>query len=245
MPGQQAALYAYATAGAPGSVVAYGRVTATVAYSPAAYSSQIDDQFSSAADLGNYTQLQSSVTAGTGEVAPTWSIGGGLASATAAKPWFGFLVSKVAPSSSDSTAEVQVQALDSGAVNNSSGVFTGLVKDADNYVMVWYNSYFHTSGEDLVLNGVLQPSGFQAACCADVTLQPGDHFAVAFSGNTLMSYYQSGSSGPWIELESASVAPLLDLTDAETRAEYHFAFGLRGDSGAMQLSRFQAGSLGS
>ncbi|HEY2239567.1 MAG TPA: hypothetical protein VGI21_12295, partial [Streptosporangiaceae bacterium] len=121
----------------------------------------------------------------------------------------------------------------------------GLVKDANNYVMVWYNSYFHTSGEDLVLNGVLQPPGFQVACCADVTLPPGDHFAVAFSGNTLTSYHQSGSSGPWTELESTSVSPLLDLTDPATRSEYHFAFGLRGDSGVMQLSRFQAGSLGS
>ena len=68
---------------------------------------------------------------------------------------------------------------------------------------------------------------------------------MAFSGNTLTSYYQSGSSGPWTELESTSVAPLLDLTDPATRSRYHFAFGLRGDSGAMQLSRFQAGSLGS
>ncbi|HEY2521995.1 MAG TPA: glycosyl hydrolase family 65 protein [Streptosporangiaceae bacterium] len=243
-PGEQAALYAYAVTG-PGQITAYGRVAATVAYSPAAYGSQIDDQFSSAADLGNYTQLQSSVTSGTGEVAPTWSLGGGLASATAAQPWFGFLASGTAPASADSTAVVQVQALDSGSVNNSSGVFAGLVKDSSNYVMVWYNSYFHTSGEDLVLNGVLQPPGFQVACCADVTLQPGDHFAVAFSGNTLTSYYQSGSSGPWTELESTSVAPLLDLTDPATRSQYHFAFGLRGDSGAMQLSRFQAGSLGS
>ena len=241
-PGEQTALYAYAVTG--GRTVAYGRVAATVAYSPTAYSSQIDDQFSSSADLSNYRQLQSSVTSGTGEVAPTWSIGGGLASATAAQPWFGFLQSGVAPTSADSTAVVQVQALDSGSVNNSSGVFAGLVKDSSNYVMVWYNSYFHTSGEDLVVNGVLQPPGFPVACCADVTLQPGDHFAVAFSGNTLTSYYQSGSSGPWTELESASVAPLLDLTDPATRAQYHFAFGLRGDSAGQQLSRFQAGSLG-
>jgi hypothetical protein len=246
-PGEQDALYAYATTrpAGRGPVTAYGRVSATVAYSPAAYTSQIDDQFSSAGDLANYTQAQSSVTSGTGEVAPTWSLGDGLASATAAQPWFGFLVSGTAPATGNSTAEVQVQALDSGSVNNSSGVFVGLEKDPSDYVMAWYNSYFHTVGEDLVLNGVLQPPGFQANCCADVTLQPGDHFAVAYSGNTLTSYYQSGSSGPWTELESTSVAPLLDLTDAATREQYHFAFGLRGDSGAMQLSRFQAGSLGS
>src|ERR1700761_1887754 len=245
-PGEQDALYAYATTGPAGRgpVTAYGRVSATVAYSPAAYTSQIDDQFGSAGDLTSYTQAQSSVTSGTGEVAPAWTLGGGLASATAAQPWFGFLVSGTAPASGNSTAEVQVQALDSGSVNNSSGVFVGLEKDPSDYVMSWYNSYYHTVGEDLVRNGVLQPPGFQANCCADVTLQPGDHFAVAFSGNMLTSYYQSGSSGPWTELESASVAPLLDLTDPATRAQYHFAFGLRGDSAGQQLSRFQAGSLG-
>jgi hypothetical protein len=244
-PGEQTALYAYATTGpGTGQISAYGRVAATVGYSPAAYSSQIDDQFGSN-DLADYSQVQSSVTSGTGEVAPTWSIGGGLASATASQPWFGFLVSGSPPAADQSTAVVQVQALDSGSVNHNSGVFIGLVKDADDYVMAWYNSYYHTVGEDLVINGVLQPPGFQATCCADVTLQPGDHFAVAFSGNTLTSYYQSGSSGPWTELESTSVAPLLDLTDAATRSQYHFAFGLRGDGGAMQLSRFQAGSVSS
>ena len=46
-----------------------------------------------------------------------------------------------------------------------------------------------------MLNGVLQPPGFQATCCADETLQPGDHFAVAFSGSTLNSYYQREAAG--------------------------------------------------
>jgi hypothetical protein len=138
---------------------------------------------------------------------------------------------------------VDVKALDSGAVNNNSGVFVGLVKDASDYIMFWYNSYYHTSGEDLVLNGVLQPSGFQVACCADVTLAPGDRFAFALAGNTVTSYYQAGGTGPWTELESTSVSPLLDLTDPATLSQYHFAFGLRGDSGEMAVSRFAAGSM--
>jgi hypothetical protein len=246
-PGEATALYAYATTGASGSpgpsrVAAYGRVSATVAYSPAAYSSQIDDHFA-AGDLPSYSQVQPAVTGGTGEVAPGWTVGGGEATAAAAQPWFGFLVSGAAPASPESTAVVDVKALDSGATNHNSGVFVGLVKDPSDYIMVWYNSYYHTSGEDLVLDGVLQPPGFQVACCADVTLQPGDRFAFALDGNTVTSYYQSGGSGPWTRLESTSVAPLLDLTSAATRSAYHFAFGLRGDSGTMALSRFFAGSL--
>jgi hypothetical protein len=242
-PGTATALYAYAAQGkGQPAIVAYGRVAATVAYSPDAYGTQVSDPFT-ADDLSSYTQVRPTVTSGTGEVPPAWTIGGGQASATAAQPWFGFLVSGAAPATPEATAVVNVKALDSGAVNNSSGVFAGLVKDASDYIMVWYNSYYHTSGEDLVLNGVLQPPGFQVACCADVTLAPGDRFAFALDGNTVTSYYQAGGAGPWTELESTSVAPLLDLTSPGTRAQYHFAFGLRGDSGAMAVSRFEAGSM--
>jgi hypothetical protein len=243
-PGEATALYAYATTnqGGQAKIVAYGRVSATVAYSPDAYVSQLNDQFTTD-DLSSYAQVRSVVTNSTGEVSPTWTIGGGQASATAAQPWFGFLVSGTAPTAPEATAVVDVTALDSGAVNHNSGVFVGLVKDASDYIMVWYNSYYHTSGEDLVLNGVLQPPGFQVACCADVTLQPGDRFAFTLNGNTVTSYYQSGGTGPWTELESTSVAPLLDLTAPATLSEYHFAFGLRGDSGEMALSRFMGGSL--
>jgi len=213
-----------------------------VAYSPAAYASQIDDHFTTV-DLSSYALARSVITASTGEVAPTWSVGSGQASATAAQKWFGFLISSAAPTTSQATAVVDVKALDSGATNHYSAVFVGLVKDSSDYIMVWYSTYYHTSSEDLVLNGVLQPAGFQVACCADVILQPGDRFAFALDGNTVTSYYQANGSGPWTELESTSVAPLVDLTNPATLAEYHFAFGLRGDSGAaMAVSRFFAGS---
>jgi hypothetical protein len=222
-------------------VVAYGRVSATVAYSPAAYTSQIDDHFTTS-DLPSYTQVQSVVTSGTGEAAPAWTVGGGQASAAAPGPWFGFLVSGTAPATAQATAVVDAKTLDSGATNHNSGVFVGLVKDPSNYIVVWYNTYFHTSGEDLVLNGVLQPPGFHVACCASVTLRPGDRFAFALSGNTVTSYYQAGGTGPWTPLESTSVAPLLDLTSPAALAQYRYAFGLRGDSGAMAVSRLFAGS---
>ncbi|HSZ39186.1 MAG TPA: discoidin domain-containing protein [Trebonia sp.] len=240
-PGEATALYAYATAG-QGKIVAYGRVSATVVYSPDAYTSQLNDEFTTD-DLAAYTQVSSSVTSGTGEVPPTWTVGGGQAAATAAQPWYGFLVSGTAPATSQATAVVDVQALGSGAVNHNSGVFVGLVKDASDYIMFWYNDYYDTVGEDLVLNGVLQPPGFQVACCADVTLQPGDRLAFTLSGDTVTSFYQSGGTGPWTELESTSVATLLDLNDPATLSQYHFAFGLRGDSGGMAVSRFEAGSL--
>ena len=128
------------------------------------------------------------------------------------------------------------------AINHNSGVFAGLIKDSSDQVMVWYNSHYHTSGVEMVLNGVMNPPGFQVACCADVILRPGDRFAFTLDGNTVTSYYQVNGSGPWTELESTSVAPLLDLTNPATLAEYHFAFGLAGDRGAMAVGRFFVGS---
>lgn len=160
-------------------------MAATVAYSPDAYAPQVSDPFATD-DLSSYTQVRSVVTNSTGEVSPTWTIADGQASSAAAQSWFGFLVSGTAPATPQATAVVDVKALDSGAVNNS-GVFAGLVKDVSDYIMVWYNSYYFTSGEDLMLNGVLQPPGFQVVCCADVTLQPGDRFAFALDGNTVTS----------------------------------------------------------
>ena len=121
------------------------RVTATVAYSPAVYSSQTDDQFSSPGDLGHYPQLQSSVTSGTGEVAPTWSIGDGLASATASESWFGFLVFGTASASGQ---------VDRGGSGISAGQRVGQPQKrrvhragegrGSDYTMAWYNSYYHT-----------------------------------------------------------------------------------------------------
>lgn len=210
-------------------------------YSPAAYASQIDDHFTTG-DLSSYALVRSVVAGMFGDVAPAWSVGGGQASATAAQPWFGILISSAAPATPQATAVVDVKALEGGATYQHSGVWVGLVRDSSNQVMVWYNSHYHTSGEAMVLNGVLNPPGFQAACCASVILRPGDRFAFKLDGNTVTSYYQANGSGPWTELESTSVAPLLDLTNPATLAEYHFAFGLSGDSGAMAVSRFFAGS---
>jgi hypothetical protein len=130
-----------------------------------------------------------------------------------------------------------------GDATTQDSVFTGLVKDSTDYVMAWYNNVSHTSGFDLNLGGVLEPSGFQGSCCADVTLNPGDRFALEVSGDTITSWAEPGGTGPWQELLSTTVAPLLDLADPAVLAQYHFAFGLRGDAGGtMSASGFLGAS---
>jgi hypothetical protein len=55
-----------------------------------------------------------------------------------------------------------------------------------------------------------------AACYTPMLLQPGDRFAFGLDGNTTSSYYQADGIGPWTELESTSIDPLLDLTNPAT-----------------------------
>ena len=118
-------------------------------------------------------------------------------------------------------------------------MFTGFVKDAGDYVMAWYNNVYRTSGIDLVQGGQLNPPGYQVPCCASVTLQPGDRFALAVDGATVTSYVQHTGSDTWQQLETTSISPFVDLSDPATLAQYHYAFGLRGDGGTMGPSRFQ------
>jgi hypothetical protein len=199
----------------------------------------VSDTFT-ADDLADYTQLQPAVTASTGEIQPTWTLGGGQAEADASQPYFSMLQSGTAPATDESVAVVEPSTF-LGDAKSQDSVFVGLAENASNYVMAWYNNVSHTSGFDLVQNGVLEPAGFQSYCCADVTMNAGDRLALEVSGNSITSWVEPGS-GPWQELESTTVAPMLDLTNPATLAQYHFTFGLRGDSGTMAAASFEGAS---
>jgi hypothetical protein len=243
-PGGSYAIWAYASFGrGPGLAGTHTRARAQVGFTLAPFTSvQADDHFTTN-DLAAYTQLHPTVTQGyqiPGETAPTWSIGGGKASASGSQPWFGMLQSAAAPASSQAVAVVDPATFLGNATTQDS-VFVGWAKDATDYVMAWYNNVSHTSGFDLNLGGVLEPPGFQAPV-SSVTLQPGDRFALELSGNTITSWVESGGTGAWRQLGSTTVAPFLDLTSPGTRDQYHFTSGLRGDSGTMAAGRFEGAS---
>ncbi len=243
-PGGSYAIWAYASFGqGTQRTETHARASAQVGFSLAPFTGvQVDDHFASD-DLASYAQFQPTVTQGyqiPGETAPAWSAEGGTAQASGSQPWFGTLQSAAAPASSQAVAVVD-PATFLGDAKTQDSVFVGFVKDAKDYVMAWYNNVSHTSGFDLNLGGVLEPSGFQAPG-SSVTMHPGDRFALELSGNDVTSWVQTGGSGAWLELGSTTVAPFLDLTSASARSQYHFAFGLRGDSGTMAASRFEGAS---
>ncbi len=243
-PGGSYAMWAYASFGAGPARPALqtqAEARAQVAFSLAPFTSVgVNDDFASD-DLPDYTQVQPAVTASTGEIEPTWTVGGGQAQAGAGQPWFGMLQSTAAPASDQSVVVVD-PAKFLGNAQNQDSVFVGLAKDAKNYVMAWYNNVSRTSGFDLVRSGVLEPAGFQSYCCADVTMNAGDRFALEVSGNTITSWVEPGGTGAWRELLSTTVAPLLDLTSPAALAQYRFTFGLRGDSGAMAAASLEGAS---
>jgi hypothetical protein len=245
-PGGSYGIWAYASFGPGGQrAQTQARARAQVGLSLAPFGNvQADDHFASD-DLASYTQVHPTVTQGyqiPGETAPAWSIGGGTARASGSQPWFGMLRSGAAPASSQAVAVVDPATL-LGNAKTQDSVFVGFAKDAEDYITAWYNNVSHTSGFDLNLGGVLEPSGFQAPG-SSVTMHPGDRFALELSGNQVTSWVQPGGSTAWQELGSTTVAPFLDLTSASVRSEYHFAFGLRGDSGTMAASRFEGASEG-
>ena len=73
-------------------------------------------------------------------------------------------------------------------------------------------------------------------------MNAGDRFALEVSGNTITSWVEPGGTGAWRELLSTTVAPVLDLTSPAVLAQYHFTFGLRGDSGAMAAASLEGAS---
>jgi hypothetical protein len=243
-PGSSYALWAYASFGHGDELAqTHTRARAQVGFSLTSYTSvQADDHFSTD-DLATYTQLHPTVTQGyqvPGETAPTWTVGGGKASASGSQPWFGMLQSAAAPASSQAAAIADPAAF-LGNAKTQDSVFVGWARDATDYVMAWYNNVSHTSGFDLNLGGVLEPPGFQAPV-SSVTLRPGDRFALELSGNTITSWVEPGGTGAWRELGSTTVAPLLDLTNPAVRDQYHATFGLRGDSGTMAAGSFESAS---
>ena len=227
-PGTQTALYAYATFDHGAT---HTRTTTNVAYDPSFYSTtQVDDAFTSDT-LGNYQVLQPFGN----EAVPQLTAGGGQLTATSGTPFFGLLQSSATPASGQSSATVDAAQFTNDPSEAEDTLFVGLVKDNVDYVMAWYNNRGKSSGFDVRVNGQLNVN-VNTNCCANVTIAPGDRFAVAYSGNTVTSYL--GHDGTWQQLTSMDVGPAVNLSDPAVRAQYRFGFGLRGSHGTVGVSRF-------
>ena len=109
-------------------------------------------------------------------------------------------------------------------------VFVGWVKDGDNFVTAWYNHTRKASGINVRVNGRLLPIHGDA----QLSLAPGDRFALVLSGDTITSYAETG--GVWRPLRTADIGDL--LATPEARAQYRYGFGLRATTGTIAVAGF-------
>jgi len=114
-------------------------------------------------------------------------------------------------------------------------VFTGRIKDRQNYIGAWYNNTRKQVGIDLVINGRYRHTPNAAA----IQLRPGDRLAlvVSASSGTITSYAESG--GVWRRLTS-----IKDVAGAEDRSQWLHGFGLRASQGTVSLDDVEGRSIG-
>ncbi len=202
------------------------QIAAQIGFDPSMYPKvQLDDRFSTDTSA-NYQLLQPSQT----EVLPALSVGGGQLSGSGSRAFFGLLDSGVSPASTDTALILTAKSYIGASAPNQDSLFLGLDGGAVDYVAGWYNNHFGTSGVDVRSAGALNPSG-SGTCCTNVTIAPGDQFALQVHGTQLSTYL--GHHGTWTRLATTDVAGVTTL------AGYHAMFGLRGDPGTISVSRFQ------
>ncbi|WP_377273596.1 discoidin domain-containing protein [Peterkaempfera sp. SMS 1(5)a] len=237
--GTDTALVATATYRADGGTVVstHTRQLLTVAFDPDAYPvRQVADDFTTDT-RADYAARQPFAD----EVVPELSVADGVLRGSADQRFFTLLDRGTSPASADSVTIVDPAAFIGDAPNEDS-LFVGLVRDDTTYVGAWYNNHHRSSGIDVRVNGQLNPSG-TGACCASVTLVPGDRLALQTHGTTMTSWVEH--DGRWQRLVSTDVGSALDLSNPAVRSAYHFMFGVRGDSGTIAVDRFEARSAGS
>jgi len=217
----------YSQAGA--RLTTHTQIAAQIGFDPSMYPTvRLDDRFST--DTSARYQL---LKAADNELLPTLSVGGGQLSGSGSQPFFGLMDSGISPVSTDSALILTAKSFIGPAAANQDSLFLGLDGGTANYVAGWYNNHFHTSGVDVRSAGALNPSG-SGTCCANVTLAPGDQFALQVHGTHLTTYV--GSNGTWTRLATTDVE---GVASTSTLAGYHAMFRLRGDPGTISVSRFQ------
>jgi hypothetical protein len=145
----------------------------------------------------------------------------------------------------------------SGSAGSQDTVYVGLVKDASNYVVAWYNNATNKVGIDAVVQGTVNQLDVD-----DADLATPVRFAFVLNSKEVTALADTGAPGatgsPWKPLANfpffytggpdPDIAPGLsqyvDLRDPGVLAQYRYGFGVRGDSGTITLDGVEAGYWG-
>lgn len=123
------------------------------------------------------------------------------------------------------------------AATGQDSLFAGLVKDASNYALVWYNHKLKRAGWDVRVGGVL--TGNRVTQLDGQINYPGPNARLAcVLHRDELTAYAIGNDGVWQYLFTADVGRHIRLDDPAVRATYRYGFGVRVDGGTLTVERF-------
>jgi hypothetical protein len=187
---------------------------------------------------------------------PGVSINNGHLRAIGDGPFFTLLRTGKSPVAPYAAVIVDVAAFMGSGVNEDS-VYAGLIKDASNYVVAWYNNATKKAGFDVAVNGTVHRLAEK-----DAALSAPVRFAFVLNSKEITALADGGGeqfdgwkplanypSEPTTAYPDPATAPGLsqyvDLRDPKVLADYRYGFGVRGDNaGTIVLDAVEAGYWG-
>ncbi|MEU8001678.1 sulfatase [Catellatospora sp. NPDC049111] len=163
--------------------------------------------------------------------------GGVLTVAAGGAAAFALLRSDVAATHTNVAAIVSQRSYANSAAPGQDSLFAGLVKDASNYALVWYNHKLKRAGWDVRVGGVLTANRVTQLDNKINYPGPNARLACVLHRDELTAY-AIGNDGVWQYLFTADVGRHIRLDDPAVRATYRYGFGVRVDGGTLTIERF-------
>ncbi|MFC4998022.1 sulfatase-like hydrolase/transferase [Dactylosporangium cerinum] len=186
------------------------------------------------AGLGGFTVL---APAPEGRAGTVQAAGGVLTVAAGGAPAFALLRSTVAATVSPVAVIASQRSYANAAATGQDTLFAGLVKDAQNYLLVWYNHKLKRTGWDVRIAGTL--TGQRVTQLDGNINYPGPNARLAcVLHRDELSAYAVAAGGAWQYLFTADVGRFARLDDPAVRAQYRYGFGIRVDGGTFTAERF-------
>jgi hypothetical protein len=169
-------------------------------------------------------------------------------------PFFTLFQTGKSPIAPYAAVIVDVRAFSRSAVNQNT-VYAGLIKDASNYVLAWYNHATQKAGFDVAVGGTVTklaetvatlaaPMRFAFVLNSKEITALADTGAGAFDGWKPVANYPNKDTDPDPDI-APGLSQYVDLRDPTVLAEYKYGFGARGGSGAtIVLDGVEAGYWG-
>jgi hypothetical protein len=159
--------------------------------------------------------------------------GGGHLRVSGTSPFFTLFRSQTRQRSPYAAVVVDVAA---GGTSRGT-VMSGLIKDADNYVVARYDGNAATVGLEVSVGGTVQTLGTAA-----VDVQKPFRLGFGLTSTTVVAFLDDGSG--FRPLVKGNLSGILDLRRPANLAQYRNGFGVRAPSGAVVLDGVVAGYFG-